>query len=180
MVPAYARTVVGTGVYGYSVLLALSGIGATAGAFVIASLGGVKRKERLTIAGMVIFGGCLAGAALLPTFVPPSSSGWARLLAASMCLLGAGFGAVLFYSSSMTLIQLAAPDHLRGRIMGIWMIVFSGSVPFGALWTGRVAQSWGVSFVMGLSALVCVVVGLLVWSSGVLAPARQVPNPRSD
>ena len=52
----------------------------------------------------------------------------------------------------MTLIQLAAPDHLRGRIMGIWMIVYSGSVPFGALWTGRVAQSWGVSFVMGLSA----------------------------
>ena len=34
MVPAYARTVVGTGVYGYSVLLACSGIGATAGAFV--------------------------------------------------------------------------------------------------------------------------------------------------
>ena len=59
-----------------------------------------------------------------------SSSG--RLVAASTCLLGAGFGAVLFYSSSMTLIQLAAPDHLRGRIMGIWMIVYSGSVPFGA------------------------------------------------
>ena len=75
----------------------------------------------------------------------------------------------------MTLIQLAAPDHLRGRIMGIWMIVYSGSVPFGALWTGRVAQSWGVSFVMGLSAAFCVVVGLMVWASGVLAPARHLP-----
>ena len=66
MVPAYAQTVVGTGVYGYSALLACSGIGATAGAFVIASLGGLERKERLTIAGMVMFGGCLAGAALVP------------------------------------------------------------------------------------------------------------------
>ncbi len=180
MVPAYARTVVGTGVYGYSTLLAWSGIGATAGAFVIASLGGVMRKERLTIAGTVIFGVCLAGAALLPAFFPSASSSSARLVAASICLLGAGFGAVLFYSSSMTLIQLAAPDHLRGRIMGIWMIVYSGSVPLGALWTGRVAQSWGVSFVMGFSAVLCVVVGLMVWASGVLAPARPVPNPGTD
>ena len=37
-------------------------------------------------------------------------------------------------------------------MMGIWMIVFSGSVPLGALWTGRAAQPWGVTLVMGLSA----------------------------
>ncbi len=102
-----------------------------------------------------------------------SSSG-ARLAAASVCLVGAGFGAVLFYSSSMTLIQLAAPDQLRGRIMGIWMIVYSGSVPLGALWTGRAAQSWGVALVMGFSALACVVVGLLVGASGVLAQPNLI------
>jgi MFS family permease len=176
MVPAYARRVVDTGVYGYSALLATSGIGATVGAFVVASLGGLVRKERLTISGMVIFGACLAGAALSPAYFPPTSAGSSRLIAASVCLLGAGFGAVLFYSSSMTVIQLAAPDHLRGRIMGIWMIVYSGSVPLGALWTGRVAQSWGVSFVMGFSAALCVVVGLIVWTSGVLSPVRHVSD----
>jgi MFS family permease len=176
MVPAYARRVVETGVYGYSALLATSGIGATVGAFVVASLGGLVRKERLTISGMVIFGACLAGAALSPAYFPPTSAGSSRLVAASVCLLGAGFGAVLFYSSSMTVIQLAAPDHLRGRIMGIWMIVYSGSVPLGALWTGRVAQSWGVSFVMGFSAVLCVVVGLIVWTSGVLSPVRHVSD----
>jgi MFS family permease len=176
MVPAYARRVVDTGVYGYSALLATSGIGATVGAFVVASLGGLVRKERLTISGMVIFGACLAGAALSPAYFPPTSAGSSRLVAASICLLGAGFGAVLFYSSSMTVIQLAAPDHLRGRIMGIWMIVYSGSVPLGALWTGRVAQSWGVSFVMGFSAVLCVVVGLIVWTSGVLSPVRHVSD----
>ena len=176
MVPAYARRVVDTGVYGYSALLATSGSGATVGAFVVASLGGLVRKERLTITGMVVFGACLAGAALSPAYFPPTSAGLSRLVAASVCLLGAGFGAVLFYSSSMTVIQLAAPDHLRGRIMGIWMIVYSGSVPLGALWTGRVAQSWGVSFVMGFSAVLCVVVGLIVWASGVLSPVRHVSD----
>ena len=78
----------------------------------------------------------------------------------------------------MTLIQLAAPDHLRGRIMGIWMIVYSGSVPFGALWTGRVAQSWGVSFVMGFSAVLCVVVGLIVWASGVAGDRSRLVELR--
>jgi hypothetical protein len=56
------------------------------------------------------------------------------------------------------------------------MIVYSGSVPLGALWTGRVAQSWGVSFVMGFSAALCVVVGLIVWTSGVLSPVRHVSD----
>ncbi len=53
--------------------------------------------------------------------------------------------------------------------MGVWMIVYSGSVPAGALWTGRLAHQHGVATVMGLSALLCVVVALLSWGSGLLA-----------
>jgi MFS family permease len=176
MVPAYTRRVVQTGVGGYSVLLACAGIGATVGALIVASLGGLHRKERLTIAGMTIFGTSMALAALLPGYMPDGSRSWTRVAAASICLFCAGFGAVLFYSSSMTLIQLAAPDKLRGRIMGIWMIVYSGSVPLGALWTGRAAQEWGVAPVMGLSALTCVVIALAVGASGILAP----PHPAHD
>jgi len=86
-------------------------------------------------------------------------------------------GAVFVYSSSMMLIQLAVPDHLRGRVMGIWMIVYSGSVPLGALWTGRVAQSWGVAFAMGLSAMLCVLAALFVMATGVLASPQVVTRP---
>jgi len=176
MVPAYARRIVQTEVGGYSVLLACSGIGATVGALVVASLGGMRRKERLSLMGMVIFGSSLAAAALVPSWLPQDAAGWVRLSAGALSLLGAGFGAVLFYSSSMTLIQLAVPDQLRGRIMGIWMIVYSGSVPLGALWTGLVAQTWGVGFVMGLSAVICVVTAFLVMISGVLSSAHA-PAP---
>jgi MFS family permease len=182
MVPAYARRVVQTDVGGYSLLLSCAGIGATVGALVVASLGGLRRKERLTIAGMVIFGVSLASAASLPA-LPAGVPAPARLAAACLFLLGAGFGAVLFYSSSMTLILLAVPDQLRGRIMGIWMIVYSGSVPLGALWTGRVAQSWGVAFVMGLSSVICVVTAFVVLLSRVLAaPAvtAAAPAPAFD
>jgi MFS family permease len=185
MVPAYARRVVETGVGGYSVLLACSGIGATIGAFIVASLGDLRHKERLTIAGLIIFGASIAFGAILPGRVGSGLAGGAPLAAAAACLLSAGFGAVLFYSSSMTMIQLAAPHELRGRIMGIWMIVYSGSVPLGALWTGRAAQWWGVAPVLEFSAVVCVAVGLVVWVSGVLAaprvvPADQVNGPKVD
>ncbi len=54
--------------------------------------------------------------------------------------------------------------------MGIWMIVYSGSVPLGALWTGRAAVRFGVDVVMAFSAGLCVGVGLLVMASGVLRP----------
>jgi MFS family permease len=176
MIPAYARRVVGTGVYGYSILLACGGIGATVGAFAVASLGNLRRKELLTIAGMVIFGVFLAAGALLPVWLPGSAAPFVRLSFASTCLLGAGFGAVLLYASSQTIIQLAVPDALRGRVMGIWMIAYSSSVPVGALWTGRAAQSIGVASVMGLSAFFCVAMALAAWAFGFLATPQVVSS----
>jgi MFS family permease len=177
MVPAYAARVVRTGVRGYSVLLATSGIGATAGALVVASLGGLRRKERLTLVGMIIFGTSLAFAASIPVGLLANAGHSLRLACGAICLMCAGFGAVIFYSSSLTLIQTRVPDSLRGRIMGIWMIVYSGSVPLGALWTGRVAQSWGVGFVMGFSAAICVITALVLLVLGLPGgPRHELPG----
>ncbi len=175
MVPAYTRRVVRADVEGYSILLACSGIGATLGAVVVASLSRQRRRERWSILGLIVFAGFLFAAALLPQWADPSGPAWVRLGIAAACLLGLGFGAVVFYASAMTLIQLAVPDHLRGRLMGIWMIVYSGSVPLGALWTGRAALAWGVAAVMAFSAVLCAVVGLVVLASGVLSPRYRDP-----
>ena len=186
MIPAYAARVLQTGVRGYSMLLACGGIGATVGALVVASLGGVRRKERLTPVGMLIFGTALACAALIPVLLPRDAPKTLALACGSACLLAAGFGAVIFYSSSMMRIQTNVPDHLRGRIMGIWMIVYSGSVPLGALWTGKAAESWGVALVMGLSALICIVTALVVQASRALegshpiAPIEAEPDATAE
>jgi predicted MFS family arabinose efflux permease len=179
MVPAYARKVIHTDVEGYSLLLAFSGIGATFGAFAVAWRGGARRKERVAILGLLIFAASIGGGALLPTLLPPSWAHWTRLALGSFCMLGAGFGAALFYASAQTLVQLASPDRLRGRIMGIWMIIYSGSVPLGALWTGRAAQSFGIATVMGFSAVLCMVVGIVVLATGVLS-AEPHPSRSGD
>ena len=176
MIPAYTQRVVKAGVSGYSLLLSCSGIGATLGAFFVASLGKQRRKDRWVIIGMLIFAAFLGGAATIPSWAGASGAGRLRLTAAAACLLGAGFGAVLFYASAQTIIQLDSPDHLRGRIMGIWMIVYSGSVPIGALWTGRAAAWWGVDVVMEVSAALCVIAGVTAMATGILRP-RHAPAP---
>lgn len=176
MIPAYAARVVGTGVQGYSLLLACSGIGATGGALVVASLGGVRRKEWLVLSGLLLFAASLAASAILPPLAGRLGAGGGRLAVASLCMLGVGFGAVIFYSATQTLIQMLVPDHLRGRIMGIWMIAFSGSVPLGSLWTGRLASSLGVSFAMGISAVLCVAVALAALMTGLSSLAAAEPE----
>jgi predicted MFS family arabinose efflux permease len=169
MIPAYARRVVETDVRGYSLLLACSGIGATLGALVVASLGGLHRKERLILIGLIVFAGSLAAASELPLLIARFWPGPARLVVACACLFGVGVGAVVFYSATQTLIQTAVPDHLRGRVMGIWMIVYSGSVPLGSLWTGRLASSLGLTPAIAISAGLCVLAALLGLVSGKLS-----------
>lgn len=180
MIPAYARRVVQTDVVGYSVILACSGIGATLGALIVASLGGIKRKEGLVLAGLVLFGGSLAAAAVLPPLAGSILEGKGRLVVASACVLGVGFGAVLFYAATQTLIQMTVPDHLRGRVMGIWMIVYSGSVPLGSLWTGRLASSLGVTTAIVISASLCLVVALVGISSKSLFHEDKRPEPLGE
>jgi MFS family permease len=126
---------------------------------------------------MLIFAGFLIAAALVPSWFGASDQYRSRLVAASTSLLGAGFGAVVFYASAQTIIQLDSPDHLRGRIMGIWMIVYSGSVPLGSLWTGRAAVALGVDVVMAISAGLCVAAGLLAMATGILRPRPIPPMP---
>src|SRR5207245_3085859 len=69
LVPAYARLVVHTQATGYSLLLAGSGLGATVGALLVASLGGLKRKVMLVGGGMALFGAALSAAGVLPGVV---------------------------------------------------------------------------------------------------------------
>ncbi|AMV39441.1 MFS transporter [Planctomyces sp. SH-PL62] len=162
MTPVFARTILGVDVGGYSVLLASGGAGATLGALTVARMGDDVRKERMVVYGMLCFSTFLLAASLFPIWSSPTWPSLARLGSGAVCLFGAWFGAAFFYSSTQTLIQMRIPAQLRGRIMGVWMVVFSGSVPLGALWTGRAASIWGVCPVMGCSAAVCLTTGALL------------------
>jgi hypothetical protein len=46
----------------------------------------------------------------------------------------AGFCMMIWLSSANTLIQSLVPDHLRGRVMSVYSMMFLGMVPFGSHW----------------------------------------------
>jgi predicted MFS family arabinose efflux permease len=63
-------------------------------------------------------------------------------------------------------VQITVPDDLRGRIMGLYALVFAGMTPIGSLIMGSVAERWGVSTacaVGGLMGLLLVTTLTLVW-----------------
>jgi len=62
---------------------------------------------------------------------------------AYLILFGAGFALILVFNLSNATIQTLTPDALRGRVMGIYVFVFFGSLPVGSLMIGALAARIG-------------------------------------
>jgi hypothetical protein len=64
-----------------------------------------------------------------------------------------------------TIVQTTAPDALRGRVMAVYMTIFSGTAPVGALLTGAIASRFSAAVAVGLGGLVAALaaVAIAVW-----------------
>ena len=129
LLPVFARDVFGSGVEGYSVLLSFSGAGAVVGAMVVAWLGRFKHMGLTTLLVQACFGVLIALVA------------WSRLLYLTYLLLFAsGFTLMIVVSCLMSLVQLIAPNEMRGRVMSIYLVAFRGGMPLGSLVSGYLAS----------------------------------------
>jgi MFS family permease len=79
---------------------------------------------------------------------------------------GLGICYMLTFTSINTLLQTNVEDQMRGRVMGLYTLTFFGFAPFGNLAIGVLAERWGMSPVIALSAAcalgLAVIVNLLV------------------
>jgi MFS family permease len=76
-----------------------------------------------------------------------------------------GWGSILMINIANALIQLNVPDHLRGRVMGIYSFAFFGMAPIGALLAGVLAQ-WAneqAAVIIGGGISLLVAVGMYLW-----------------
>ncbi len=150
LMPAFARDVLHLGEQGYGFLLGASGVGALIGALTTAAFGSNLSPRKLAFGGVWLF------SAMLLIF-----SLNRNLVVAMLCLAGAGFGMMLFFSTSNTTVQTIVPDEMRGRVMGIWALIFGGMIPFGSLEAGAVAHYFGTSATLAVGAVVCAVAALV-------------------
>jgi predicted MFS family arabinose efflux permease len=154
LIPLYVRDVLGHGAQGLGLLMATLGIGAVAGAVVLAIVG----RSRPPVAA-------LATPALLQAASTGALAAAHREGVAVPLLLVMGFCGILFMAGSNSTVQLTVPDELRGRVMALHTLMFAGITPFGAFLMGSVAQAAGVKaalLVSGGGGLISVL-GLLAW-----------------
>src|SRR5690348_6332485 len=145
LMPVFADQILHGGARGLGILMGATGVGAMMGALTLATRSGVLGLGRWVAFSCGGFGLCLVLFSLSRYF-------W---LSAGL-LLPVGFCMMLGMSSSNTLIQAMVPDHLRGRVMAMYTMMFMGMAPFGSLFAGAVAEHLGASFTVSVGAVACV------------------------
>lgn len=155
LLPVFAQDVLRIGVKGYGILLGAQGVGALAAALSLAILGDRRPKGRLLWLSRWML---VAAVALL---------GFSRTTALSMLALAlAGFALISQLAVTNTLIQLAVPDDLRGRVLSAYTWALGGFWPLGALLIGALGSWLGAGNAVLVSAggcLVLTVVGTVVF-----------------
>jgi MFS family permease len=98
---------------------------------------------------------------------------------AAAVLMAMGFAQIVFMTSCNTTVQITVPDELRGRIMGLYALVFAGMTPIGSLLMGSIAERWGVGvacMVGGTMGLLLVSGLTLVWRQRRVGPSPPGPD----
>jgi MFS family permease len=83
----------------------------------------------------------------------------------------------LFTAGANTLVQTLVPDELRGRVMGVYTLVFLGSTPIGSLLAGTVAAHFhSVSLALGGGSALSLLAIAVVWWRRPAARALAEPS----
>lgn len=154
MLPYFADRVFHTGATGYSFLLSATGAGAILGALALAFMRTVTHK------GKVVLGCVLVYAFLIIVFT--LSSGFVSVSLAALLLAAGAMASVIFNTSTNTLLQLAAPDGIRGRVMGLYSMSTFGLQIFNGPAVGTLAALLGVSASLTILATAIIAVTLAI------------------
>jgi MFS family permease len=131
MMPLINQYILEGGATGLSLLLVVMGLGALLAGLVVAYRG--KPSQRLLL-------GSAAGFSVLLFLI--GLSHWQGVTAFLAFLLGAV--GIVFMTSANTRLQLVVPGHMRGRVMGMYALLFVGTTPIGSLLVGTLAEKNGV------------------------------------
>lgn len=148
--PVVAQQIFGQGVGLYSTMMAWSGGGAVLGALIVAWMGRYPGMGRMVLVLQGVF-------ALLIVCVA-----WSRSLPLTYALLVlSGVAGIMTTSLLTSLVQFVAPDHLRGRVMSIYMMAFRGGMPLGSLVSGALISTLGITTVLTINGTLLLVAA--VW-----------------
>ncbi len=132
LTPLVTKYILDAGATTLALLTTSMGIGAVVAGLFVAYRG--RPTQRLLLISASFFVVMLAAVGL---------SQWIPVTAALMFAMGVA--GVLFMTTANTRLQLAVPGHMRGRVMGIYALLFVGTTPIGAYIMGQLAEVGGVA-----------------------------------
>src|SRR5712692_640069 len=147
--PVFAQRVFQGGASTYSHLMAFSGAGSIVGALVVAWLGKFKRMGLTALLMQAIYGVLILSFAMSRV-----------MLLSEILLFFTGAALMMVFSTVTSLVQLTAPNEMRGRVMSIYMVAFRGGMPLGSLAGGYFATIIGAPKVIGINGVLLVLVAL--------------------
>lgn len=138
LLPVLARETLAAGPDAFGILSAFFGAGALVGALAAAAVG--RASARLFLVGTGLFG-------VAELLVAPQGTVWA----AGVLLVAAGAAFTLWSANANAVLQLRAPERLRGRVLALYYLAFNGTMPLGGLLAGFLADAGGtpLAFAVG-------------------------------
>jgi MFS family permease len=171
ILPLLAKNTLDAGPRTFGIISACFGAGALVGALSAAMM--ANARWRFMFAGAAGFGICEL--VLAPLHSTP-------LAGAVLFVCGMFFTS--YSANSNSALQLASPDYIRGRVLGLYYYAWNGLAPFGALLVGFMCDHGGTElafFVGGASALAMTALGALaVTRPGSSASTRAQAPPAAE
>jgi MFS family permease len=150
LVPVLVSSTLDAGSIVFGILSACFGLGALTGALLTAALGRASWKALLC--GVGGFSVALLGLAPQRT-----------VLACAALLFLTGVCFTVWSANSQSILQLSAPDHLRGRVLSLYLFAFAGLAPLGGLLAGWLAEVGGTELAFGTAGASGLAITLLAW-----------------
>jgi predicted MFS family arabinose efflux permease len=147
--PVFAKDVFHGGPNLYTILLVCSGLGSICGALTVAWLGKHKHMGLLVLVMLLGLGVLISAFAL------------SRSLVLS-CILIFFAGAMLLavFTSIGSLVQMIAPDNMRGRVLSVYNVAFRGGMPVGSLVVGALVREFTAPVVLTWNGVLLTILGL--------------------
>lgn len=149
LIPAIAKEMLSVGPEKFGLLVSAAGVGSVLAAVSVAILGNLLVPRRIVVVGSVLAPLGIIALSLSRNY-----------LVSVVCLVVIGFGMMLFLAVSNSIVQVASPDELRGRILSLRTLVFMGVAPIGALQVGWLAQRFGIQTSLVIGGGLCLVSAL--------------------
>ena len=151
LLPALADTVLHAPVDGLSILSVAQGVGAVIAGLILTWL--VNHFGHGRVVSVMVLLLSISMILLAQSVV---------LEVSALLMVVFGFGFVLFFVNTNTMIQYEVPDEVRGRVMSLFSLTFLGLTPLSALVIGGLANEAGTQVALVICGVINGLLGLAI------------------